>query len=248
MIKAHLVSMKKILPVLCLGAFIPAVPSISSAALMETFDKNASNWQVWTVNNGGGQKCLAPTYNSIGGNTGGYISTTVSSVSDRIYDFQPADGSIFGDLTGQNLSVDFKIDGLVTNPDGPKVRFYVGSYEGGNNYFVSNDTFSWDPNMDIKWATHQVKLNATNFVRWPNCDANSKTFDQVLAKANDIGLVFTGNTQNFNNNSYLGLSSVKGATLGIDNFGTVSSAGQVPEPATLLLLTLGVVSYYRRTR
>ena len=139
------------------------------------------------------------------------------------------------------------------------LRFYVGSNAAGSNYFVSNDTFSWNPNADRSWTTHQVALQAANFVSWPNCSAQSMTFEQVLASADDIGLVYANDTAHFGDNQYLGFSSHPGAVLALDNFGTLGGSDQlgsnqaggsspVPEPASLALLLLGTGLMFRRGR
>jgi hypothetical protein len=152
---------------------------------------------------------------------------------------QPASTGLYGDLTGQTMTTDYKIDGTVTGPIGMKVRFYIGTYIGASNYFVTNDTFSWDPNFDTSWTTHQVALLAANFIAWPNQSANSMTFDQVVAAPEDIGLVFA---DGFTNNATLGF--IGSGMISVDNFGVV------PEPSSIIALVggLGSLLAFRRRK
>jgi hypothetical protein len=105
---------------------------------------------------------------------------------------------------------------------------------------VSNDTFSWDPNEDTTWTTHQIELLEGNFMLWPNQNNGDMTFAEVLSDYNDIGLVFA---DGFASNATLGFSSENGATIHIDNFGTV-----VPIPGGVWLLgsMLGLVVIKRK--
>jgi len=215
------------------------------ANVLQTFDQGPEDFQAWMVNNGGGLSMAAPVWHAAGGNDGGYTGAAVGTGNNRLYGFQPATADAYGDLTGLLLTADTWLQGVVNAPAGAKVRFYVGSYTGGNNYFVTNDLFSWDPNMDMNWIRHQVPLVVENFLRWPNCDAYDKTFEQVLAQVDDIGLIFAGPSDKFNSNAHLGFKSGHGATLNLDNFGAVNL---IPEPATLASMVLGgAILLMRRT-
>jgi len=203
---------------------------------VERFTAGSAGWQAPTVNNGGSVALPNATFMPTGGNSGGYISAMLNQGPDRLFGFQPSDASLFQGLTGLALTTDYKISGAVTGPDNIMVRFYVGTYTSGNNYFVSNDLFSWNPNTDTDWTTHQVDLVAANFLEWPNQASHSKTFDQVIAAPDDIGLLFSGN---FTSNSTLGFAG--SGTIKIDNFGAVNRPASVPEPATIALLAAGGV-------
>ncbi len=221
----------------------------AQGGIIQAFDSGAEGFQVWTVNNGGGQSQLGPQWHATGGNGGGYISAAIGNMCDRLYDMQPSSAAGYGDLTGLVLTDDTMLDGLVTGPGAPMVRFYVGSWTGGSNYFVSRDAFSWNPNMDQSWVSHQVSLLSQNFVRWPNGDAQSRSFQQVIAHPDDIGLVFTGGCGQFGNNGCLGFSSAQGATFRLDNFGAVpASATGVPEPGAACLLCLGSLAMTARRK
>jgi hypothetical protein len=177
-----------------------------------------------------------------GGN--GYIYGTLSSGPDRLYAIEPQDATVYGDLTGLTLSVDLKLLGNVTRPEPPRVRFYLGTSSGGYNYFVSNDAFSWNPNDASCWKRLQVALRSENFIEWPNQAAHTRTFAEVVAAPESIGIVFADGSGSFTSNSYLGFGSLEGAELLVDNFAAFESGMPqgppvIPEPASLALLALG---------
>jgi hypothetical protein len=232
-------SMRKLIIVLVLFGLV----SVSNATYVETFSSSNAEWEAARVSDNGAQAYPEAIYNSDGGNSGGYISSSLSLDQPRLYTLDSSyQTSLWGDMTGQALTADFKIDGTVIGPAGAKVRLYVGSYTGGNNYFVTNDTYSWNPNSDTSWTTHMVALLAANFIEWPNQASYNKTFAQVIAAPQDMGLVFSGN---FTSNTTLGFTG-KG-TLMLDNFGTVT-IGTIPEPATICLLGIGALSLLRKRR
>lgn len=210
--------------VLLLSATAPA------ALYVEQFDSDRAGWLESRIS--GGITNPVATWASSGGNLDGHLTASVTTSGPRIYGFQPTDLTPYGDLTGLTLTTDFMLDGgTVTGPVGHKVRFYVGTYTGGYNYFVTDAAFSWDPNADSTWTTHQVAMLAQNFILWPNQNAGTKTFAQVIANPEDIGLVFANG---FTSNSTLGFSGT--GTIHMDNFGTVPT---VPEPASLIIWGLG---------
>ncbi|MCX5682739.1 MAG: PEP-CTERM sorting domain-containing protein [Planctomycetota bacterium] len=216
---------------------------------LEQFTGGSAGWLAPTVNNSGG--VAMPGVQALLDAAGsGCIGATLTQGPDRLFGFQPADTHLYGDLTGLQMTVDYMALGAVTGPETPMVRFYIGSSAGGANYFVSNDAFSWNPNAGPDWTTHLVDLVAANFLEWPNQAAHSKTFEQVLAAPDDIGLVFSGA---FTSNSTLGFSG--SGTILIDNFGVVGNDNRAtmatPEPATLALLACGgawLLAWRRKAR
>jgi hypothetical protein len=226
--------MGKVIGLFVVAATLFAATAALAGPYLETFNLGSAGWQAPTVNNGGGVTLPNTLFNAAGGNGGGYISATLTLGPDRPFGLQPADAHLFQDLAGLTLTTDYKIDGQVTGPANAMVRFYVGTYTGGNNYFVSADAFSWNPNADQAWTTHTVALAASNFQVWPNQGSYNRTFDQVIAAPEDIGLVFCGN---FTTNSTLGVSG--SGTVMVDNFGATRAEGAIPEPASLAVLGLG---------
>lgn len=218
----------------------------AEAAYIEQFDIDDGNWFSSTIKSNGQLRYYKTNHFTEGGNLDGYISAKVDNDSSRLYAFEPYGTTAFTPLSGGVLTVDTKITGTVTGPGKkPTVRFYVGTNTGGSDYFVSNDLFSWDINSDADWSTHSIRLATENFVLWPNQAAGSKTFEQVLDTVEDIGLVFTDEIEYFNKNSFLGFKSKRGATIEIDNFGTVGY-DTIPDAATIILLTMGTVPMFRR--
>ena len=221
-----------------------AVVNTTAAGYIETFDSDNAGWSAFDVNDNGVFMVGDSMYNSSGGNPSGYMSATVDNSPDRLILLRTMTGlSNFGDMTGLTLTVDYKIDGEVTGPDGAMVHFFVGTYaDSNNNYFVSKDSYSWNPNGETEWTAHQVLLTAENFFLWPNDTANNKTFEEVIAAPEDIGVGFIGSGDLTDNANWGFSSNSNGATISIDNFGTI------PEPATIALLGLGAMALLRKRR
>jgi hypothetical protein len=214
------------------------LPGMANALYIEHFDTNNAGWLADRIS---GSTITTPsaTYNTTGGDPDGYISGSVNNTATRLYGFQPAftpsPYTTFGNLTGAYLTTDFKSSGTVSTST-PEVRFYIGKYVGTTyNYFVTKDAYSWNPNSDTSWTTHNVFMNASNFMSWPNQNAGTITFANMLSQYNDIGLVF--NADSLFANANLGFSSTGGATLRVDNFGS----SPVPLPPSVLLLGTGIL-------
>ncbi|MBN1105295.1 MAG: VPLPA-CTERM sorting domain-containing protein [Deltaproteobacteria bacterium] len=204
-----------------LGTMFVVAPS--AEAYIETFDSGNAAWLNFTVTDSGALASSSSFWSSSGGNPGGHVTGTVDAGTDgtRLYGIQaPFETDVFGDLTGKTLKVDYRIDGTVTGPVGASVRFYFGYFDGQSRYWVSNDTYSWEPNSDTSWTTHNVTLSESNFILWPNQNKGDKTFAEVLGLYNDIGLVFA---DGFEDNQTLGFSGT--ATIHVDNFSAVPIPG-----------------------
>jgi hypothetical protein len=200
---------------------------------IETFDNNNAGWLAPTVDDQGNVGLDIAGWSWTGGNPDGHVSGALDSDATRLYGIQAPFGTgAFGNLTGQTLTVDYRIDGWVSGPQGARVRFYIGYFDEQSRYWVSNDTFSWDPNADTSWTTHQIQLLESNFTLWPNQNSGDMTFQEVLLRYNDIGLVFA---DGFTDNRTLGFSG--SGTIHVDNFGV----SPVPIPGALWLLGSGLL-------
>ena len=215
------------------------VGDVIATPYIETFDAGDAGWYATTIDDNGRTKTSSVKWSATGGNPDGYISGKLSKKSPkRLYALTPKDVDVYGDMTGLTLTTDYTIDGNITRPDEAMVRFYIGSGTDESNYFVTKDVYSWDPTANTSWVTHQVDLTADNFLIWPNQSSGSKTFANVIANPDDIGLIFTGAASDFEYSESLGFSG-KG-TVSIDNFGAV------PEPATLCMLGIGAIGVILR--
>ncbi len=237
--------MRKLITIcLAVGIIIAVSGTVQATLYVETFNSNNANWL--SVRTSGATSNVV--YQNSGGNPGGYISCSLTN-APLVFGLEPSpvwggsggDGKVqelWGNMTGDTLTADFKIDGILTAYNGgtePMVRFYLGT--PGGTYFITTDAYSWNPNNDIGWTTHQVLLLATNFVR----EAGGESFEDVIAHSNDIGLQFGPSNGEF----YTGVGNLGfagSATLMLDNFGTI------PEPTTISILGFGVLSLIGRKK
>jgi len=234
--------MKRLIAICAIGAVVLFVSSAANA-YVETFDSGTAGWKTAY-----GFNLQDAMYSGSGGNPGGYIYGSLGT-SMRLCTFQPTetiggvdgDGPIWGDLTGLRLTVDFKIDAteLNWNDDGtvPMARFYLGA--PGVQYFMSNDTYSWDPRNDTVWTTHQIEVLEENFIAM----TSGSDFDYVLANYNDIGIQF-GPSEGLGYTSVSKLGFTGSGKIMIDNFGAI------PAPGALLLGGIGasLVGWLRRRK
>ena len=106
----------------------------------------------------------------------------------------------------------------------------------GNNYFVSKDPYSWNPNGDTDWTTHTIAVKENNLYRWQDGDSGTKTFAEVAAEGQWVGLFFLDGSSD-------GISSADGAAVYLDNISAV------PTPEAILLIAsafLGLIGINRK--
>jgi hypothetical protein len=216
--------MKKLITI-CAILLIVIAASANANSYVETFSSDNAGWL--SVKNN--SAVTDANYNSDGGNPGGYISCVLTANAPLVFGFEPT--QVWGGggnpetiwvslMTSDILTVDFKTDGgTLAAQDGntPMVRFYIGAgADYSNTYFVAKDAYSWNPNDDTVWHTHQIALLAENF----ECMQGSAAFEDVLAHLVDIGLQFGPSVgQHYTGVGTLGF--VGNATLEMDNFGTI---------------------------
>jgi hypothetical protein len=201
-------------------------------------------------------------WTGVEGNPPGSIYQTAGGIDQRAYWLgiiaESAD-DIFGDLHGRWLQTDIMSTNnwqTVGGQGGVYARWAIAKkeYELNGipyyNMFVSYQAASIDANNLNGWETHRVRLTADNFFRWPNYDAGTKSFSQLLSDYDSVGLyIFSGTDVLSDINGGTGTwgadnrllhygayaSNNDSATWGLDNFQAV------PEPATILLLALGLM-------
>jgi hypothetical protein len=210
--------------------FVP----LAQAATGEGFPKNSGQWEMVTTNDLGVLASSPARWELAGGNPGGHLSAPMEKGKMRLYALQAPSGSetLFGDLTGKTLSVDCKVVGNVDGSSrGVRVHFFIGYTGGGQErYWVTRDEKSWAPGADKEWTTHQVELVERNFRVWPNADKGKMSFQEVLKRYNDIGIVFG---EDFLSSEKLGVRGF--GNFHVDSFGAVAAPGKkVPATATAI--------------
>jgi len=201
--------------------FVP----LAQAATGEGFPQNSAQWEQVTTNDLGVLASSPARWERAGGNPGGHVSAAVEKGKMRLYALQVPSGrgTPFGDLTGRTLSVDCKLEGTVAGASSAvKAYFFIGYSGGGQErYWVTRDAKSWAPGADKAWTTHQVELAEQNFRVWPNADKGKMSFQEVLKRYNDIGIVFG---TDFLSSKQLGIRG--SGTFRLDNFGAVAAPGK----------------------
>jgi len=197
--------MKKVLAAMAAIALL-SLCAASAFAYVETFSTDSANWN---YGYGTGFTITSPTtWLPSAGNPDGCIS----GASNNLYAVWTYDTAIYGDMTGQTLTIDTK----VTDDEAGSAQFYVGR---GGSYFIDG---TWSIGSDKTWTTHTVALDAANFTVWTGVDNNTYTLAEVLQAPDDIGIFFGGS-----------LASGSGNLL-VDNYGTV------PEPSSILVILTGL--------
>jgi len=201
-------------------------------------------------------------WSSSGGNLNGNIYQTAEGIDKRAYWMGSIQDNLLGDLTGMRLSTDIAGTNnwrtVSGNGENVLARWVLANETGtdtnGNavyNMYISKASQSIDVNNLTGWETHSIQLTEDNFLRWPNQDAGTQSFNELLSDYDSIGLFLFSDTDNLdymnggngtwdNDNRLLhyGAYSDNGntATWRLDNF----HAEPVPEPTTMLLFGTGL--------
>lgn len=232
-----------------------------------TYDSNNDGWQQAYVGSYGYNydtlsANTSADWSSTEGNLPGSIYQTAGGINARAYWMGIIADNALGDLTGMQLQTDIRstnnwqtIANGTYGDDGNVYARWVISNQAGSNYnmFISNRAASINMNNLSGWETHSVSLNEDNFIRWPNYDAGTQTFSQLLSNYDSLGLyIFSGTDTISNINGGTGTwgsennagrllhygaysKDSSDATWGLDNFQAV------PEPSTLLLMGFGLL-------
>ena len=196
------------------------------------------------------------------GNLPGSIYQTATGINERAYWLGYITDNSLGDLSGMQLQTDIRsTNNWQTIAGGNVYARWVIANEVGTDYnmFISKSFASIDANSLNGWETHSVVMEESNFLRWPNSDANTQTFAELLSDYDSIGLYLfsgtdtisniNGGTGTWENSRLLHYGAYSNdsndATWGLDNF----QAAPVPEPSTILLMgigLLGLVGYNRK--
>ena len=225
---------KKVLMILSIFFLIFSfIAPLPAAAFDDSFDTGSAGWETLYVR-GSTDSGDASSWSDAGGNPGGHIYSYFNG-TDNLYAFDSPEFRA-GDLTDLTLKLDFKISGTADSATA-KARWYIGSQKtDGNNYFVSKDSYSWNPSADTDWTTHTIAVNESNFYRRPNGGSGTKTFAEVAAEGQWVGLFFLDRSSD-------GISSTDGATVYLDNISAV------PTPEAILLIAsafLGLIGINRK--
>jgi hypothetical protein len=218
-------------------ALVLAIAALALPAAADThvfaFDDDSYDWTVFRINIFGTVFADPAEWNP-----DGYLAIDVDwNVFDRSFGLATGAENWDG-IAGGTFTVDYRAQGDITNLVDKYWRFFVAS---GDTYYVTTDEMSWSPEDVDAWTTFSVDVMAENFL--PLYDT-TMSFDEVLAGADTIGVVFTGSADEFDNVMRLGFSSQYGATMAFDNFSVATAS--VPEPAALVLLAAGGLVALRR--
>lgn len=150
---------------------------------------------------------LPADWNPTGGDEDGHIYQTVGTDrNQRAYWFgYIGDNGFMGNLDGQMIQTNVYStgnwttisgdNGGVGGDDGNVYARWVISKQVGDYYgmYISKRSVSLDMNSFTGWEALTVDVNAGNFMRWPNWDDPSISWEEVMAEYNSIGLyIFSG--------------------------------------------------------
>src|SRR6516165_5957932 len=212
------------------------IPTFARGDIVSNFSTGDEGWQVvsfenLTTDNFSIIATYTPTFNVTGGNPGGYISTTDQDNGDLTFS---APAKFLGNVSGATgLSYD--------------LIYPVGAinYQPTDVILMGNgETLLWKSSPDIVPGPSWMSVNL-DFI--PSTEWHVGTSNGALATAADFGNVLGNLSGLFIRGEYTtGLIE----TPGLDNVELAGVSTPVPEPSTLAMLAIAVVTVmmFRRSR
>jgi hypothetical protein len=194
-----------------------ALMAAFSTAAQSTFDLDDEGWTITGDAQGGG---VLPTWESSGGNPGGYISAT-DNVQGGTWYFNAPD-AFHGDFSsayGTNLTFDLRQSRITSQFDN------VDVYLRGAGMDLTFDT-AGNPGTD--WTGYSLLLTEAGGWDLGGLAPTQTEFQQVLADVTDL--------------------QIRGEYVSGADVGDLDNVVFVPEPATMVLLGIGGLAVLRRSR
>jgi hypothetical protein len=202
--------------------------TLARGDIVSSFNSGDEGWQIvsfenLTTDNFSVVATYTPTFNSTGGNPGGYISTTDQDNGDLTFS---APAKFLGNVSGATgLSYD--------------LIYPVGAinYQPTDVILMGNgETLLWKSSPDIEPGPAWMGVNL-NFV--PSTEWHVGTSNGALATAADFGNVLGNLSGLFIRGEYTtGLIE----TPGLDNVRLAGVSASVPEPSTLAMMAIAIVT------
>ena len=194
-----------------------ALTAASSTAALSTFDTDDEGWTITGDAQGGG---ASPTWESSGGNPGGYISATDDVQGGTWYFKAPA--AFHGDFSsayGTNLTFDLRQSRTSSQFDN------VDVYLSGGGLDLTFDT-AYNPGTE--WTGYNLLLTEVGGWQLSGSPPTQAEFQQVLGDVTDL--------------------QIRGEYVSGSDVGDLDNVVLVPEPATMVLLGVGGLAVLKRSR
>ncbi|MFP4055184.1 MAG: laminin B domain-containing protein [Phycisphaerae bacterium] len=194
-----------------------AMAAAFSTAAVSTFGTDDEGWTITGDAQGGG---ATPTWESSGGNPGGYISATDDVQGGTWYFNAPA--AFHGDFSSAyGTSLTFDLRQSSTSSQFNNVDVYLR----GGGLDLTFDTAS-NPGTD--WTGYSLLLTESGGWQLSGSAPTQAEFQQVLGDVTDL--------------------QIRGEYVSGSDVGDLDNVVFLPEPATMVLLGIGGLAMLRRSR